>query len=235
MAMSASALTTLCCPERFVRKRNHSLPFPPRRERVPFRRELDVRRVDVAAARHAEGEPARARIGAQRHHVRVVAVRHDHVARRDLLHAVAERFDDRVEVRVDVGVIELDVVQQERVRVVVQKLRTFVEERRVVFVAFDDELRPVAELEVLIEIERDPADDHARIASGRFQQPRHQRRRRGLAVRPGHDDRMLPFDEELMDRLGHRRVRQVELQRARRLRRWSRPPRCRSPRGRDGT
>ena len=189
-------------------------PFPPCRERASFRCELNLGCVRIAAARHPEREPARPRVGAERHHIRIVSIGHDHILGRNLLHPVPERFDDRIEVRVDIGVIELDVVQQKRIGVVVQELRAFIEERRVVFVALDHELRPVPELEILIEIERDPANDHARIASRRFQQPGHQRRGRGLAVRSGHHDGMLLLDEELMNGLGHRGVRQVELQRA---------------------
>src|SRR2546430_3381501 len=55
--------------------------------------------------------------------------------------------------------------------------------------------------------------DHARIAPRRFEQPRHERGRGGFAMRAGDDDRMFAADEELIDRLRHRRVREVHLQR----------------------
>ena len=103
----------------------------------------------------------------------ILAVGDDHAVRCDALHAFAERVDDRVEVGVNIGVVELDVVDDQRVRAVVQELRSLVEERGVVLIALDDELRPVAELEVLIEVERNAAHNHARIAPRRFEQPRH--------------------------------------------------------------
>ena len=56
----------------------------------------------------------------------------------------AKRQPHRVEVRVDVGVVELDVVDHRDVGQVLQELRRLVEERAVVFVAFDDEVAPAA-------------------------------------------------------------------------------------------
>jgi hypothetical protein len=188
------------------------LPLPPGREGGGVGRVLDVGGEDIVLAVEAEGDPAAAGAVAEAADVLVVAVRDDDVARLDLLHCLAEGGDDRVEVGVDVGVVELDVVHEERVRVVVEELRALVEERRVVLVAFDHEIGAGSELEVLIEVQRDAADDHARIAAGRLEEPRHQRGRRRLAVRAGDDDRVLPADEEVVDRLGHGGVRQVELQ-----------------------
>ena len=47
---------------------------------------------------------------------------------------------DRVDVREDVGVVVLDIVEHERARPVVHELRALVEERRVVLVRLDDEV-----------------------------------------------------------------------------------------------
>src|ERR1051325_6714254 len=188
-------------------------PLPGRGERGRVLGQLDVFGRDVASLAEAERQPTGAGGGAQRGHALVVAVGHDHAVRRHALHALAEGVDDRVHVGVDVSVVELDVVDDQRVRAVVEKLGPLVEERGVVLVAFDDELRVVAELEVLIEIEGDAADDHARVASRRLEQPGQERGRRRLAVRPGDDDGVPAFDEQLVDGLGHRGVRQVELER----------------------
>src|SRR5439155_17828601 len=54
-----------------------------------------------------------------------------------------ERRADRIEIRVDVGVIEFNVLQQNDSGQVMKKLRSLVEECRVVFIAFDNEVRPI--------------------------------------------------------------------------------------------
>ena len=53
-----------------------------------------------------------------------------------------------LQVAVDVGVVELDGGDEERVGVVVQELRTLVEERGIVLVALDDEPLAAADAEV---------------------------------------------------------------------------------------
>ena len=64
---------------------------------------------------------------------------------RDEIDQSAKRQRDGVEVRVDVRVIELDVVDDGDVRQVLQELRRLVEEGAVVFITFDDEVAPVAD------------------------------------------------------------------------------------------
>ena len=76
----------------------------------------------------------------------------------DEVHQSLECGLDLVEVAVDVSVIELDRCQDHRVRKVVQKLWAFVEERGVVFIAFDDELSAGAECERTAKVFRDSAD-----------------------------------------------------------------------------
>ena len=161
----------------------------------------------------AECDPLCSRIGAQLRHVRIIAVRQDRIARCHLLNSFAKCIDDRVQVGVDVRVIEFDVVDDQSVGPVVQKFRTLVEECRVVLVAFYDELGALSQLEILVEIEGNAANDHARIASRGLEHPGHERSGGRFPVRAGDDNRVFPFDEELVNRLGHRCVRQVHLQR----------------------
>ena len=70
--------------------------------------------------------------------------------------------------------VELDVVDDGDVGQVLQELRGLVEERAVVFVAFDDEVastaHPVAR-PVVAEVARDAADEHRRIRARRCQDP----------------------------------------------------------------
>ena len=62
------------------------------------------------------------------------------------------------EVSVNVGVIELDVREDQRIRKVMLKLRSLIEEGSIVFVAFDDECARGAKLEAGVEVFRNPAD-----------------------------------------------------------------------------
>ena len=64
----------------------------------------------------------------------------------------------RFEIGVDVGVVELNVREDQRVGKVVQKLRPLVEEGRVVFVAFEDEGARGTKLKAGAEVLRDAAD-----------------------------------------------------------------------------
>ena len=72
---------------------------------------------------------------------------------------MVERFLDRREVFKNVRVIELEVVDDGDLRQVMDELAALVEERRVVFVAFDDEPFAVREARALAEIVRDAADE----------------------------------------------------------------------------
>ena len=113
----------------------------------------------MIVAPRSERDPCRSRILAQAGNVGVITIRDDRVARLHLLDARSEGIDDRVEIGVDVSVIEFDIIDDKCIRFIVLKLRSLIEERGVVLIALDDEVRSVSELEVLIEIERNAADD----------------------------------------------------------------------------
>src|SRR5215469_16898164 len=70
---------------------------------------------------------------------------------------------DGAEVCVDVGVVELNVSEDQRVREVVQELRTLVEEGGVVLVALDDEGPRGAELKAGSEVLSYAADEEGRL------------------------------------------------------------------------
>ena len=67
--------------------------------------------------------------------------------------------------------IELDRRQNDGVRKIVQELRAFVEESSIVFVAFQDEILPAAQLKAAAEILRDSADQERRLSSCDFENP----------------------------------------------------------------
>ncbi len=96
-----------------------------------------------------------------------------------------ELFLDRGHVRIDVGVVVLEVVEDRRARPVVHELRALVEERGVVLVGLDHEMTAAAEARADVEIERHAADQEAGIESRVLENPREHAAGRRLAVRAG--------------------------------------------------
>jgi len=73
------------------------------------------------------------------------------------------------QVAVDVRVIELEVVEDGCARPVMNELGALVEERRIVFVGFDDEERRFAQACRDTEVLRHAADQETRRAAGAFE------------------------------------------------------------------
>ena len=90
---------------------------------------------------------------------------------------------DGLEIVVDIGVIELEVVEDQRASAVVDELGALVEERRIVFVGLDDEM-PGAGRKAGAgrKIARHAADQESGLETGVFEDPRQHARGRGLAV-----------------------------------------------------
>ncbi len=108
--------------------------------------------------------------------------------------------------------VELDVSDDRNRREVVKELGPFVEERRVVLVALDDEGVAASGAKAAGEIRGHAADQKPRVEAGAFQNPSGERRRGGLAVRPGDHHRRAASKEEVLEDLGHRDVRNPTLQ-----------------------
>ena len=128
------------------------LSFQPGREAGGLRRIFNVGRVKIALPVKSEREPPGSGVLLESTHIRVPGVGHDQVPWGHLLDTFPERVNDRFEIGVDVGVIEFDVVEDERAGAVVKKLGPLVEKGRVVLVAFDDEIRTITKLEVAVEV-----------------------------------------------------------------------------------
>src|SRR5262249_43489335 len=134
----------------------------------------------------------------ERREVYVVAVAQQQAVARNELDEMREGFFYRVEVFKNVGVIELEIVDDADLRQVMNELAALVEKRGVVFVALDDEPVAVGESRALAEVVRNAADEIARVQSVVLEHPRQQRRRGGLAMRAGDDDGAFAADEKLL-------------------------------------
>ena len=141
------------------------------------RRQIRVRRVE-AVRRHA---PRHAR--QHRGQIRIVGARHDGAVERHFVGEVDEGLLQVVEAAV---VFEMFVVD---VRNHCNRRKQF-QERPVAFVRLGDHQLAVAEPGVAAEGAQPPADDGRRIEARAFEHQRDHRRRRRLAVRAGHRDRV---------------------------------------------
>jgi hypothetical protein len=142
-------------------------------------------------------------------HVRGVQRRDDRTLGGHALHQRAEGLFDVVEVAVDVGVIELDGGDGQRARVVVQELRRLVEERRVVLVPLDDEVRPASFAKAPAEVQGVPPHQHRGVSTGGVQQEGDEARGGGLSVGAAQHDGVSARDGELVERVGERAIGQA--------------------------
>ena len=107
-------------------------------------------------------------------------------------HQMMELGLDGPQIREDVGVVVLQVVEHGGTRPVVHELGTLVEESRVVFVGLDDEIGLAPQARRDREVARHATDQEARLAPGGLKDPGQQRRGGGLAVRAGHAHHPAP-------------------------------------------
>ncbi len=105
-------------------------------------------------------------------------------------HQMVELLLDRFQIVEDVGMIKLKVVEDQRTRAVMHKFRTFIKERAVVLIRFDNKERALAQARGNLKVARYAADHEARFVPARFQYPGRHACGRGFAVGTG--DRQYP-------------------------------------------
>ena len=143
---------------------------------------------------------------------RVGGVPHDAPAPGHDAHQVVELALDGADVGVNVGMVILEVVESQRARMVVHELRAFVEERRVVLIRLDDEVRSRTEARAHAEVRRHATDEKSGVAAGVLQDPRQERGGRGLAVGAGDREHPASFQHLARQPLRPRGIRQAELE-----------------------
>src|SRR5205814_9856630 len=115
----------------------------------------------------------------------------------DEIHQTTERQLYRIEVLVNIRMVEFDIIDNRDLRQVVHELRAFIEVSRVVLVAFDDEVIAVGDAKADAEVLHYAAHKECRIETSLIDYPRGQTGRRGLSVRAG-DDQRSPSSNELI-------------------------------------
>jgi len=110
---------------------------------------------------------------------------------------VVELALDGGQVVEDVGVVELEVVEDGGARAVVHKLAALVEESGVVLVGFDHEIPAAPQPRRNTEVQRHAADQKARLQTGLLQHPGEHGGGGGLAVGACHCQHMLALQHML--------------------------------------
>ena len=140
-----------------------------------------------------------------RREVGVGAVDHQQALARHRAYQVMELGLDRRQVGEDIGVVELEIVEDCRPRPVVDELAAFVEERGVVLVSLDDKERTVGEPRRDGKVLWHAADQEAGGQPGILEDPGQHRGGGGLAVRAGDGQHPLVAQHRLGQplRAGH--------------------------------
>src|SRR5206468_674918 len=100
-----------------------------------------------------------------------VDTRNDQPGPRDDIDETAKRRLDGLEIGVYIRMVKLDIFQKNDPRQVMQKLGSLIEEGGVVFVSFNDEIRPVGHLKATTEVLCDAADKKRRFSARHVQYP----------------------------------------------------------------
>jgi len=119
-----------------------------------------------------------------------------------------------IKIEIDVGVVKLNMRENQRVRKVVHELRPFIKEGRVVFIALNDESLAGLVLKAGAEVLCDAANqkrwrEPGMAPRGDLVDPGQHAGRGGFAVRAGDDERFAPGEEFIMNDLRHGGERQL--------------------------
>src|SRR4030095_6882591 len=144
--------------------------------------------------------------------VRIVAVEHYHAILRHDIDQPTEAQFYRREILENVGVVELDVVDHEQFRQVVDELRALVEKGAGILVALDHKMLRVVKERALAEIARQTADDITRLQFAHGQHPGQERACSRLPVRAGDNEIMPTAQEKFLQDLREREVVELLIQ-----------------------
>src|SRR5215207_3165538 len=128
------------------------------------------------------------------------------------VHQTRELKLDLLQIAVNIGMVELDVVHDRDLGQVVHELRFLIEICRIVLVALDDEMIAVGHAEARLEVLNDPSHKKARVQTAYFADPCGDTRRRSLTVSSGDDERTPSADEFFLNDLGLRAIWQFTVE-----------------------
>ncbi len=214
-AMAASAFRTLCSPEQRRLESTEQLVLSPHDELRASIPVPDILGSPGGVGLEAERLHRAHREAAERVRVRTIRAKQQQAVPWDQVHEPPEGEQHRIEIGVDVGMIELDVPDDRDVGEILEELGGLVEERAVVLVTLDHEVAALSDSiarALLPEIERDATNQQRRIERTAREQPCRQRRRRGLAMRASDDNRARIPEKVIAHSFRERAVTDLPLQ-----------------------
>ena len=131
----------------------------------------------------------------------------------DQIHESSKGKFYRSKIMVNVRMIEFDIVDDRQFGQVMHELRTFIEIRSVVLVAFDNEVIAAGHAKANAKVLGNAADQKCRIQSALIRKPGPDAGRGGLAMRAGHHQRAAPADKFLLDNFRERSIEKFSLER----------------------
>ena len=162
-----------------------------------------VRRLELSGVSEAVGDDSAAGLPAEAGGAGIIGIHHEEAVRGDDGEEPAEGVLHRFEIGKNVGVVELDTREHDRPGLIVKELRSLVKEGGVILVSLNDEVGPAPQAMTLTKVDHDAADEAARIQPGHGEHPGEKRRGGGLAVGPGHNERLRRVQKEPAQGLGH--------------------------------
>ena len=145
-------------------------------------------------------------------HAGLEAIRNDETVARNDPHQMMKLRLDGGQVGKDIGVVELEIVENRRARVVVDELGALVEEGGVVLVGLDHEESRCREPRRYAEVLGYAADEKSRLETAVLQQPGEHGGGGGLAVRAGHGQHPLVPQHVLVQPLRAGDIGQVAIE-----------------------
>lgn len=135
----------------------------------------------------------------QRREIGVIAIGQELASARHQVDKTLESGLDGGEVVKNVGVIELQIIDNDNFRKVMQEFAAFIEKSSVIFVAFENKPRTVGEARAFAKVVGNAADEKAGIQAVMLEDPRQEGSGRRFAVSARDDDGAFATEEKFLE------------------------------------
>src|ERR1700686_1820268 len=139
--------------------------------------------------------------------VRVVRIDENRTSAGYNIYQTAEAEFDFVEAWEDIGVVKLDIIDDNGLGKIMEKFGPFVEKGCVLFVSFEDEIVRIAKGRALPQVSCDAADKKTGVARSFAKDPGDQRGRCRLSMRSSDHDIGFALEKEILKRLQKRSIK----------------------------
>src|SRR6266404_1296109 len=131
--------------------------------------------------------------------VQVVPIGKEQTVARNESDEMLERSFDGLEVRKDICMIELEVINNRNLGQIMHKLAALIKKGGVVLIPFNDKPFAIGKPRALAQVIGHASDEEARLQTVMFENPGQQRHRRRLAMGAGNHQGAFAADEEMLE------------------------------------